>query len=206
MLRCMSWICFVSPGLGEDECPAVPGPGTVPPPMCPPRIICPPPIGCAPEPPGIAIPELGPGLSPGWRTQSLRPIGCPPEGLCVPLAPVFGCWANPIGAKLNAPMVTARTMIHFCVLVMGQPRLAAFAEIISTPRLQSRRDGAFEAASQLSKKRRALVARHRGFNGWSKPIRSGDSIACTSFERRKPWCDGGGGTQIWPVLEPQKSQ
>lgn len=37
-------------------------------------------------------------------------------------------------------------------------------------------------------------------------IRYGDSIACTSVERRKPWYDGGGGGQLWPLLEPPKSQ
>jgi hypothetical protein len=34
----------------------------------------------------------------------------------------------------------------------------------------------------------------------------GDSIACTSVEQRKPWYERGGDTQIWPLLEPQKSQ
>jgi hypothetical protein len=40
----------------------------------------------------------------------------------------------------------------------------------------------------------------------STSIRYGDSIACTSVERRKSWYDGGGGSQIWPLLERQKSQ
>ena len=40
----------------------------------------------------------------------------------------------------------------------------------------------------------------------SASIRYGDSIACTSAERRKPWYDGGNGAQIWRLLERQNSQ
>ncbi len=50
------------------------------------------------------------------------------------------------------------------------------------------------------------VAHHRSFDGCSSSMRCGDGIGCTSVERRKPWYDGGGGTQIWPLPEPQKSQ
>jgi hypothetical protein len=40
----------------------------------------------------------------------------------------------------------------------------------------------------------------------STSIRYGDSIACTSVERRKAWYGGDTGSQIWPLLERQKSQ
>ena len=33
-----------------------------------------------------------------------------------------------------------------------------------------------------------------------------DSTASTQVGTHKPWCDGGGGPQVWPLLERQKSQ
>lgn len=47
----------------------------------------------------------------------------------MPLAPVPDCWANPMGAKLNAAMVAAKltAMIVFLVLDISQSPLSAFA-------------------------------------------------------------------------------